>query len=87
MNCRAHHRDVVRRAAERVADLPSVVAADVVAPDATPADRFELEIVTDTPLPPRVLRTLADHGLALSDASVQGSPAHTVSRAHASSAD
>lgn len=84
MNCLPEARATVRRAADRIGAVPEVETVDVLTPERTPTDSYELEVIVSEPVcPSTVAHHLGSHGLALLDVTQRGEPVHTVVRARA----
>jgi len=75
MSCTAERREQVRRAADRLAELPCVYFVDALAPDAGEVDQWTVSLIlTDDcrGIPDRVLSILGDEGLTLRPRPAQG---------------
>ena len=59
-------RSKARRALNVLGEHPGVIAGTLVDPDEAPSGCWTVEVVIDAyAIPPRILRTLADHDLAV----------------------
>jgi hypothetical protein len=79
MNCRPESRDSIRRFVATADGLERVVATDVLAPDASPTDTFEAEIVVEgAGFSPDLATEIGRAGLSVADVTTRGRPPHTV---------
>jgi len=81
MTCVVEQRDRLRRAAEALGQLANVAATEVRAPDVTPSDSFELEIVLGKAVVgPLLLDVLSARRLHVVDVSRRDDPTHCIVR-------
>lgn len=79
MNCTVEQRDALRALVHAMGSHERVASTDLLTPDASPTDRWELEVTIEgAGVPPRLASQIGRHGLWIHDFGTQGEPVHTV---------
>lgn len=78
MTCSVEKRNALRALVHAIEMHDRVVATHLLTPDASPTDRWELEVTIEgDAVPPRLATQIGRHNLWLADVSQRGDPVHT----------